>query len=433
MSKRPTGYKAQLTGDQAEIKVEDVLNDAKIWCAKMSKDNGEDFLVELGAYSNDRGERVEPQIGMLQVKGHRAETVDQIDPDCAKRVVDVDKLRRWAAHPTPVILIAVDLVDSKPTFFAGVLDKIILCYAPNGLAELSQNSITITLPRRDDLAGFVRQEVKEFYAKNAFQLDALEQSAIERNHYEVLSRKDHNYPSTAKIRSASFRILWKGPWRPAHFWASLNHLADHLQNIEAGQTKPFTANFHVYRSYRDMVDNNAVAHMKWVEERHPETDTIKEITRFPKPKNWARFKFNTASSSLDVVDHQFPQMDDSLFLEEAGRIWAALDRVFEIIRENLSDVGRLDKTTLQTCKEISEDLRFVQVEKLGFPSPQYALLDNLLQSYASRLDAVMKWIADMDDISESTRQRWLWQDIDIAIGLYKAFAPVEAQLSGRTT
>lgn len=407
------------------------MTDAGISCAKMSKDNGEDFIVELGAYSTDREKRIEPRIGMLQVKGHSAEDETQTDLTFVKRVVDVDKLRRWAAHPNPVLLIAVELMQDQPQFFAEALDGLILEHAPHGLAELSQSSVTVTLRRRENLADFVQQEVNSFYGKNAFQLAGLTKSAIERNHYEVISRTDGSYPPTAKVRSASFRILWKGPWRPAHFWASLNHFADKLQTEEAGQRLPFMATLNVYRSYADLVQNNAVSHMTWVEERHRDTEEIKKVMGFSKPSHWARFRFNLKPQLQNVADHVFPRADDATFIALAGEIWTALDRLLEMIQQNLTAAGRVEETLWEDCHKVADDLAYRQIEELGFPSPQYAILHSLLQNYAARLNSVLKWVKGDVDVSDTTRRRWLEQDLTIATGLYKGFAPIEAHLSDR--
>lgn len=116
-------------------------------------------------------------------------------------------------------------------------------------------------------------------------------------------------------------------------------------NWGAGYTLPFMAILHDYRSYADMVQNNAASHKTWVEEGHSDTEEIEKI--------------------------------------------------------------------------------------LGFPSPQFAILDSLLQSYAARLCALLKWIKGPEDVSETTRRLWLTQDLMSATGFYKAFAPIEAHLSDR--
>jgi hypothetical protein len=132
-----------------------------------------------------------------------------------KRRLDLSHLRRWAAIPLPVFVVAVDLVGNEPHFFARAVDKIVGDVAPAGLAELEQQKIIISLSQTDDLPSLLKREIAEFYSLHAFQLNGLSENVIARNHYEVISVAKPFVPPQAKVWLKNIRILWKGPWRPA--------------------------------------------------------------------------------------------------------------------------------------------------------------------------------------------------------------------------
>ncbi|WNL37684.1 DUF4365 domain-containing protein [Halomonas sp. PAMB 3232] len=234
MSDRKGGNRSQLTGERAETKVSDVLLDAELFCSKYEHDRGEDLLVELEGYIGQADIGSGPRIGLLQIKGHEAEVALVSNDVIVKRRIDLDHLRRWAAIPIPVFVVAVELVGNEPQFFARAVDKLIGDVAPAGLAELKQQKITITVPRTDDLPSLLKTEIAEFYSLHAFQLAGFSENVIARNHYEVISTNTPFVPPQAKVWLKNIRVLWKGPWRPAHFWTTLNHIAGQLQEKEGG-------------------------------------------------------------------------------------------------------------------------------------------------------------------------------------------------------
>lgn len=242
MNDRKGGSRSQLTGERAEAKVRNVLLDAELFCSKYEHDRGEDLLVELEGYIGQDDIGSGPRIGLLQIKGHEAEVSPAPNDGIVRRRIDLDHLRRWAAIPLPVFIVAVELVGNEAQFFARAIDKLIGEVAPAGLAEIEQQKITISIPRTDDLPSLLKTEIAEFYSLHAFQLAGLSENVIARNHYEVISVTTPFVPPQAKVWLKNIRVLWKGPWRPAHFWATLNHLADQLQEKEGGASHTFEGN-----------------------------------------------------------------------------------------------------------------------------------------------------------------------------------------------
>src|SRR5690554_4468876 len=209
--------KSQLTGERAETKVRDVLLDGEIFCSKYEHDRGEDLLIELEAYTHNSKAGSGPRVASLQIKGHEADPDSDLDASFTKRRLSLNHLRRWAAMPLPVFIVAVEIVDSSPIFFARAIDELLGEIAPEGLGAIEKNTITVRLPRKNDLPAFLKAEISSFYSLNAFQLSELSESVIARNHYEVISQSTRFVPPTAKVWLKDIRVLWKGAWRPAHF------------------------------------------------------------------------------------------------------------------------------------------------------------------------------------------------------------------------
>ena len=130
MTGKTGGTRSQLTGERAETKVKDVLLDAELFCSKYEHDRGEDMLVELEGYTDRADGGSGPRIGLLQIKGHQAEMTSTFDEGSVRRRLQLDHLRRWAAIPLPVLVVAVELVGNIAQFFARSVDKLVGDVAP---------------------------------------------------------------------------------------------------------------------------------------------------------------------------------------------------------------------------------------------------------------------------------------------------------------
>ena len=338
------GGKLQLTGDRAEAKVRSLLLDAGIHCSKFEKDRGEDLLIELEGYATASPGSIEPRVGILQIKGHDAESDERPLGDFTRRRIKVEKLKRWAAYPLPAFLIAVDMLDVRTNCYAESVDKVVSEFAPAGLDSLNQVDITIRMPVKADLAEFLRDSIAFFYDAHAFQLSQLSEDAISRSHFEVLSTNTSQFSAGALVWMKHLRILWKGPWRPAHFWAMLNNIADSLKISDENRARPLLATMHVYRSLKDSSDNNAIAHVSWLDESHPSKDEIRERIEWPKAKHWLRFRFNTPPNLSELPETYVVEQSDDKYLEKTKELWFGLDRIvdriFPALNEDFSNTCR---------------------------------------------------------------------------------------------
>ncbi|MES2825644.1 MAG: hypothetical protein V4732_18735 [Pseudomonadota bacterium] len=424
MSNKKGGKQSQLTGERAETKVRDVLLDAQIFCSKYEHDRGEDLLVELEGYIERADAGSEPRIGLLQIKGHDAEAAPATSDGITKRLLNLDHLRRWAAIPLPVFVVAVELLGNEPLFFARSVDRIIGDVAPAGLEELEQQKITISLPRADDLPSFLKTEIAGFYSLHAFQLAGLSENVIARNHYEVISSTTPFVPPQAKVWLKNMRVLWKGPWRPAHFWATLNHIADRLQEKEGGQLTPLRATIHVYRSLKDNRDNNAIAHASWLEDNHAKTASLKECGNWPKVAHWARFQFHGISALEELPESFVVEESNDSFILKAERIWVELDSIFLEVMNSLTKDLRLPDGKLTRLEASLHEIDDDAIQKLGRPSPQLIMVERMIDRYTFVLSGVFTWIKGKPDVPEVKRKRWLTQDLEMAQGFYRAYYPV---------
>lgn len=431
MSIKKGGYRSQLTGERAETKVRDILLDAQLFCTKYEHDRGEDMLVELEGYIGKDDIGSGPRIGLLQIKGHEAE-VEPVPGDVSvKRRIDLNHLRRWAAIPLPVFIVAVELVGNKPQFFARAVDKLIGDIAPAGLAELEQQKITITVPRADDLPSLLKTEIAEFYSLHAFQLAGVSENVIARNHYEIISTTTPFVPPRAKVWLKNIRVLWKGPWRPAHFWATVNHIADQLKEKEGGRRTPLRATVHVYRSLKDDRDNNAIAHVSWLEDNHAATDALKGRVNWPKAAHWMRFQFHGKTSLEELPESFAVEEDDGSFISKAERIWIDLDSIYLEVVSSLTKDLRLPDTTLKRLETSLYKIEDSAIQDLGRPSPQLSIIDRLIDQYSFVLSGVFTWLNGKNDVPEVRRKRWLSQDLEMAQGFYRAYYPVAKLLLDR--
>ena len=424
MNDKKGGKHSQLTGERAETKVRDVLLDADLFCSKYEHDRGEDLLVELEGYIGQADVGSGPRIGLLQIKGHEADAGPVLEGSVAKRRLDLNHLRRWAATPLPVFVVAVELVGSAPLFFASSVDNLIGEVAPEGLAALEQQKITVSLPQIHDLPCFLRTEIAEFYSLHAFQLSGFSDNVIARNHYEIISTTTPFVPPQAKVWQKNIRVLWKGPWRPAHFWATFNHIADHLQEKEGGHRVPLLATVHVYRSLKDDRDNNAIAHASWLEDMHPATDHLRELINWPKAAHWARFQFHARTALEELPESITIEEDDDSFVTKAERIWKELDSICLEVMNSLTTDLRLSDKKLKRLEKSLHELDDRVIAKLGRPSPQLSVLDRMIHQYSFVLSGVFTWLRGKQDVPEVRRKRWLSQDLEIASGYYRAFYPL---------
>ena len=431
MNDRKAGNRSQLTGERAETKVRDVLLDAELFCSKYEHDRGEDLLVELDGYIGKDDIGSGPRIGLLQIKGHEAEITTTPNDGVVKRRINLDHLRRWAAIPLPVFIVAVELIGNEPRFFARAVDKVIGDVAPAGLAELEQQKITISVPRTDDLPSLLKTEIAEFYSLHAFQLADLSENAIARNHYEIISVTTPFVPPQAKVWLKNIRVLWKGPWRPAHFWATLNHIADQLQEKEGGRRTPLNATIHVYRSLKDDRDNNAIAHVSWLEDDHAATDSLKESINWPKAAHWMRFQFHGKSSLEKLPESFVAEEDDNTFISKAEEIWVKLDSIYLEVVNLLTKDFRLADKELKRLEASLCEIEDIAIQNLGRPSPQLSMVDRMIDQYSFVLSGVFTWLRGKHDVPEARRRRWLLQDLEMAKGFYRAYYPLTKLLLDR--
>lgn len=418
------GVHSQLTGERAEAKVRDALLDADFFCSKYEHDRGEDLLVEPDGYIGQVNINSGPKIGLLQIKGHEA-VGSASDENVAKRRLDLNHMRRWAAIPLPVFVVAVELVGNLPLFFACSVDKLVEDVAPEGLAILEQKSITISLPRIENLPSFLKIEITEFYSLCTFQFSGLSDEVIARNHYEIISANTRSVPTKAKVWQKNIRILWKGSWRPAHFWAMLNHIANQLQEKEGGQHVPLMATLHVYRSLKDDRDNNSIAHVSWLEDGHKKTEELRKLINWPKAAHWSRFRFHGKAAFKEVLPKSpVSEEDDGVFITTAEKVWNELDSIYlEVITSLTSDLKLPDNQLIQ-LEESLYKLNKSVIDKLCRPSPQFSVLDRMIDQYSSTLSEVFIWLKGKKDVPELRRKRWLSQDLKMAEGCYRAYYPL---------
>lgn len=425
---KKTGKRSQLTGDRAETKVRNALEDAELFCSKFEKDRGEDLLVELGGYL-DQCETIEPQIGLLQIKGHEADSNSVNESTRMKRRVKLDNLRRWAAIPLPVFVVAVELVGTTPLFFAKSVDMLVAEVAPDGLGELDQESITLRLPLLEDLPDFLKTEIKHFYLRHSFQLSGISDEVIARNHYEIISSYEPFVAPTANVWMRNLRVLWKGSWRPAHFWATLNNIADTLKEKDGGKDVPLFATIHVYRSLKDERDNNAIAHVTWLEDDHPATEKLRVKINWQKAVNWARFRFNKGAS-LDSLPEAYiiEEEDDDVYLEKVEFLWLKLDEIYQEICMSINEDMKVPDKKLRIIEKEIYDLNDNYMVHLGCPSPQFKIMDKMVNQYYFSLTGVITWIKGKKDVPEMRRQRWLRQDLDFSCGHYRVYQALKKVL-----
>jgi hypothetical protein len=407
------------------------LLDAGLFCSKYEHDRGEDLLVELEGYIGLDDSGSGPRIGLLQIKGHEAEIAPTPDDVIVKRRINLNHLRRWAAIPLPVFVVAVELVGNESHFFARAVDKLIGDVAPAGLAELEQQKITISVPRTDDLPSLLKAEIAEFYSFHAFQLAGLSENVIARNHYEIISTTTPLVPPKAKVWLKNIRVLWKGPWRPAHFWATLNHIADQLHEKEGGRRTPLRATVHVYRSLKDDRDNNAIAHASWLEDNHAGTEVLKELVNWPKAAHWTRFQFHGKSSLEELSESCAIEEDDDSFISKAERIWAELDSICSEVMSTLTKDLRLPDKKLKRLEASLYEIDGGAIQNLCRPSPQLSIVYRMIDQYSFVLSGVFTWLKGKHDVSEVKRRRWLTQDLEMAQGFYRAYYPLTKLILGR--
>jgi len=301
------------------------------------------------------------------------------------------------------------------------VDKLVGDVAPEGLGALDQDTLTVSLPFVDGLPAFLIKEIEDFYSAHAFRLSELSENVLARNHYEIISSQVPPVPPAAKVWMKHLRVLWKGPWRPAHFWATLNHIADHEQEREGGRAVPLMATVHVYRSLKDDRDNNAIAHVSWLEDDHANTDEIRVLINWPKATHWSRFRFS-GRPSLDALPESFvKEEEDDVFLAKVERLWSELDSLYAQVRTSLTAERRIPDDLRQRLERRLNELDEHSSDSLGRPSPQFSVIDRMFEQYSFTLSGVFTWLKGKEDVPEIRRQRWLEQDLDLAESHFRTF------------
>jgi len=231
-------------------------------------------------------------------------------------------------------------------------------------------------------------------------------------------------PLQAKVWIKNIRVLWKGPWRPAHFWATLNHIADQLRHLEGGRRVPLNATVHVYRSLKDARDNNAIAHVSWLEDDHPATEQLRMLMKWPKATHWARFRFHGISAVDSLQEPLVPEENDAIFLAKAEAIWSNFDAVYVDVKNSLTSDLRISDSRHSQLEKLFHEFEDAVANKLGRPSPQFGVLDRMLEQYSFVLFGVFTWLKGKDGVSEIRRKRCLRQNLELAEGHFRAFQPL---------
>ena len=428
-----SGMRSLQTGQQAEALVRAALEGGGVACMRPEPDRGEDLLIELDGYAPGRDRWRHVRQGYVQVKGRRVQAVPGREATSVRRSVSVQHLLRWAALPSPVLVVAVDIAGPTPHFFARSVDDIVARVAPGGLdafEKRDRRTMTITFPRVDDLVTFVATQLEAFYERHGLRLSGLSRSVIARNYYEVTASNTPFVPPSSLVVTRHLRVLWKSQFRPGHLWEVLNHLADHLLVSEGGGRRPLMVTMHVYRSLMDVHANNAVAHVSWLEDDHPHTGAVKERLGWVRAGQWPRFRV-VGAQALDTLPEPYGlEVDDGTYLKAAERIWSGLDAAYVLVRGSLTADARVTEHERERLESAIHELVDGDWEKLGRPSTQYAVLDRLLERYVVVMRSVLTRLRADDGVPEVRRNRRLDADLKEAEGLYGAYLPLIQVMRG---
>jgi hypothetical protein len=191
------------------------------------------------------------------------------------------------------------------------------------------------------------------------------------------------------------------------------------------------ATVHAYRSLKDDRDNNALAHVSWLEDNHAATELLKERLNWPKAEHCARFQFHGETAIEELPQSFAVEEDNESFVSKAEKIWAELDLIYSQITSSLTEDLRLPDKELLRLEASLYEIDNGAIQKLGQPSPQLSMVDKMIDQYSFVLSGVFTWLKGKHDVLEVRRRRWLMQDLEMAQGLYRAYYPLMKLLLDR--
>ncbi len=184
---------------------------------------------------------------------------------------------------------------------------------------------------------------------------------------------------------------------------------------------PLMATVHVYRSLKDDRDNNAIAHVSWLEADHTNTDEMRALINWPKATHWSRFRF-MGKTSLDALPESFvTEEEDEVFLAKVEHLWSELDTLYAQVRASLTAELRIPDDHRQRLERRLNELDDYHSDSVGRPSPQFKVIDRMFKQYSFTLSGVFTWLKGKEDVPEIRRQRWLEQDLDLAESHFRTF------------
>ncbi len=319
------GWIWQEVGDWGEDLVRAQLSDDSITVRSVERDPGEDFMVEPdGRRATALGSQ--PRVALLQVKGSRTEH-DAAFADV--RGLPRARLLRWSAQQYPVFVVFIAGSSGKRTFARAVDDYLKDEFHGRDIGELTQKTMSMRLPRVDNLPRWVREKVDEFY--NALVPDFGSLTPTQRlEHFEVEECGPPSHYQRATMYGR--RVLWTGHRRPAYFAALVRELVRIAQHEIGGRRLPALVNFHVYRSRTHLTNNMAVARIRWFEKEHPNVAphlaNYEELQIKPSEESdemsafWAARRMPPATfmnQVLPLIEHLDTFCER--VISEGGRVW----------------------------------------------------------------------------------------------------------------
>ncbi len=241
-----SGTKSQTIGDWGEKQVMAILASSDVQSEPFGNDPGEDLLVEVDQREATATGAL-PQQAYLQVKARRRRQKG----DYAGISVPRARLERWASHQIPVFLV---LITGKgtptPTVYLRSVDEFIQKSAPGeDPSRLAEGKHSVRLARVDQLVPELRKHVGQFYRETLPGLEGLAPREVRESYLEVLDAFKLQAHSGLTGQPVLFRVLWKGPRRPAYLAACVRWLIRDCLGTPAEDADFVGGVFHLHRSY----------------------------------------------------------------------------------------------------------------------------------------------------------------------------------------
>ncbi|WP_156820708.1 hypothetical protein [Thioalkalivibrio thiocyanodenitrificans] len=109
---------------------------------------------------------------------------------------------------------------------------------------------------------------------------------------------------------------------------------------------------------------------------------------------------------------------------KAELLWSRFDAVYAEVKASLTLDLRIPDSQWQRLERELNGLDEGVVDNLGRLSPQFRIIDGMIDQYNYVLSGVLTWLKGKDDVPEVRRKRWLRQDLELAEGHYRAFQPL---------